>query len=319
MRRAPRKRPKGYDRVKIARLGPAGQEIPVIYAAAANGEEEAYDASSITTDIDGAFLAADGVARLRAALTAGALPVLPGAAGLRIGTPLARPNNVICIGMNYAAHAAESGAVAPEIPVVFLKPNNTVAGPYDDAPIPPGSRKYDWEVELGIVIGKEASYLDTPAEAMAAVAGYLVANDLSEREYQLPGAAGQWTKGKSLPKSTPLGPWLVPADEVDAGNLRLRSWVNGEERQDSNTADLIFDIATVVHHVSQYMLLEPGDVILTGTPEGVALSGRFPYLQDGDVVDLEIEGLGRQRQTYVGTLVPRAPARAGATPAPTSK
>lgn len=305
--------------MKIARLGPAGEEIPVVYAMAVNGEEEAYDASSITADIDGAFLAADGIARLRAALTAGALPVLPGAAGLRIGTPLARPNNVVCIGMNYAAHAAESGAAAPEIPVVFLKPNNTVAGPYDDAPIPPGSLKYDWEVELGIVIGREASYLDSPADAMNAVAGYLVANDLSEREYQLPGAAGQWTKGKSLPKSTPLGPWLVPADEVDAGNLRLRSWVNGEERQDSSTADLIFDVATVVHHVSQYMLLEPGDVILTGTPEGVALSGRFPYLQDGDVVDLEIEGLGRQRQTYVRTPVSRAPVRASAAPAPSSK
>ena len=287
--------------MKIARLGPAGHEIPVVYAAAEGGGEAAYDASSITADIDGAFLASDGVARLRSALAAGALPVLPGAAGLRIGAPVARPNNLICIGMNYAAHAAESGSAAPETPVVFLKPNNTVAGPYDDAPIPPGSRKYDWEVELGIVIGKEASYLDTPADAMAAVAGYLVANDLSEREYQLPGAAGQWTKGKSLPKSTPLGPWLVPADEVDPGNLRLRSWVNGEDRQDSNTADLIFDVATVVHHVSQYMLLEPGDVILTGTPEGVALSGRYPYLQAGDVVDLAIAGLGRQRQTYVQT------------------
>jgi 2-keto-4-pentenoate hydratase/2-oxohepta-3-ene-1,7-dioic acid hydratase in catechol pathway len=136
-----------------------------------------------------------------------------------------------------------------------------------------------------------------------------VANDLSEREYQLPGAAGQWTKGKSLPKSTPLGPWLVPADEVDAGTLRLRSWVNGEERQDSNTADLIFDVATVVHHVSQYMLLEPGDVILTGTPEGVALSGRYPYLQEGDVVDLAIAGLGRQRQTYVRTPTPETAVR----------
>ncbi|MFF2029173.1 fumarylacetoacetate hydrolase family protein [Arthrobacter sp. NPDC058192] len=298
--------------MKIARLGPAGYEIPVVYASTEEGGEVAYDASSLTSDIDGAFLAADGVARLRSALAAGALPVLPGAAGLRTGAPLARPNNLICIGMNYAAHAAESGSAPPETPVVFLKPNNTVAGPYDDAPIPPNSRKYDWEVELGIVIGREASYLDTPAEAMAAVAGYLVANDLSEREYQLPGAAGQWTKGKSLPKSTPLGPWLVPADEVDPRNLRLRSWVNGAERQDSTTADLIFDVATVVHHVSQYMLLEPGDVILTGTPEGVALSGRYPYLQDGDVVDLEIAGLGRQRQTYVRTPAPQPPARAGA-------
>jgi 2,4-diketo-3-deoxy-L-fuconate hydrolase len=293
--------------VKIARLGPAGHEIPVVYAAAEGGGEAAYDASSITADIDGAFLASDGVARLRSALAAGALPVLPAAAGLRIGAPVARPNNVVCIGMNYAAHAAESGSAAPVTPVVFLKPNNTVAGPYDDAPIPPGSRKYDWEVELGIVIGSEASYLGSPADAMAVVAGYLVANDLSEREYQLPGAAGQWTKGKSLPKSTPLGPWLVPADDVDAGNLRLRSWVNGDERQDSNTADLIFDVATVVHHVSQYMLLEPGDVILTGTPEGVALSGRFPYLQEGDVVDLAIEGLGRQRQMFVRTGPHRSP------------
>jgi 2-keto-4-pentenoate hydratase/2-oxohepta-3-ene-1,7-dioic acid hydratase in catechol pathway len=135
-------------------------------------------------------------------------------------------------------------------------------------------------------------------EAAGHIAGYVVANDLSERDYQLPGAAGQWTKGKSLPGSSPLGPWLVPADQVDAGNLRLRTWVNGEIRQDSNTADMIFDPATVVHHLSQYMVLEPGDVILTGTPEGVALSGRFPFLQPGDVVELEVEGLGRQRQEF---------------------
>lgn len=287
--------------MKIARLGQPGAEIPVVYTVDTDGTERIHDARSVTADIDGAFLAADGVSRLRSALVAGALPVLAGAEELRIGPPIARPNSVVCIGMNYAAHAAESGAEPPTIPVVFLKPNNTVTGPYDAAPIPPGSVKYDWEVELGIVIGREVSYLDTPAEARAAVAGYLVANDLSERGYQLPGAAGQWTKGKSLPKSTPLGPWLVPADEVDAGDLRLRSWVNGEPRQDSTTADLIFDVATIVHHLSQYMLLEPGDAILTGTPEGVALSGRFPYLQDGDVVELEIEGLGRQRQTYVRT------------------
>ena len=294
-------------KMKIARLGPVGREIPVVYAPAmGGGEEEAYDARGITGDIDGAFLAAGGFARLRSALTAGTLPVLPDAANLRIGSPIARPGNVVCIGMNYAAHAAESGAAAPEAPVVFLKPSNTVAGPYDDAPIPPGSRNYDWEVELGIVIGREASYLDNPVDAMAAVAGYLVGNDLSERAYQVAGAAGQWTKGKSLPKSTPLGPWLVPAEDVDPGNLRLRSWVNGEGRQDSTTADLIFDVPTVVHHVSQYMLLEPGDVILTGTPEGVALSGRYPYLREGDVVDLEIECLGRQRQVYVRNPGPRA-------------
>ena len=226
------------------------------------------------------------------------MPVLENAAELRIGSPIARPNNVICIGMNYAAHAAESGALPPEIPVVFLKPNNTVAGPFDAAPIPPLAAKYDWEVELGVVIGREVSYLSTLEEAADAVAGYVIANDLSEREYQIPGAAGQWTKGKSLPKSTPLGPWFVPKEDTDANNLQLKSWVNGQPRQDSNTADLIFDVPTIVHHLSQYMVLEAGDVVLTGTPEGVALSGRFPYIQDGDVVEIEIAGLGRQRQEF---------------------
>lgn len=284
--------------MKIARLGEQGREIPVVIATDSSGTEQSYDARSVTAEIDGAFLANDGLAALRAALDAGTLPVLENAADLRIGSPISRPNNVICIGMNYAAHAAESGAEPPTIPVVFLKPNNTVAGPFDAAPIPPLAAKYDWEVELGAVIGREVSYLSSVEEAAGAVAGYVVANDLSEREYQLPGAAGQWTKGKSLPKSTPLGPWFVPAEELDANKLQLRSWVNGEPRQDSNTADLIFDVPTVIHHLSQYMVLEPGDVILTGTPEGVALSGRFPYIQDGDVVELEIDGLGRQRQEF---------------------
>lgn len=284
--------------MKIARLGEQGREIPVVIAADSTGAETVYDARPVTPAIDGAFLAKDGLGSLRAALAAGTLPVLENAAELRIGSPVARPNNVICIGMNYAAHAAESGAEPPTIPVVFLKPNNTVAGPFDPSPIPPLSAKYDWEVELGIVVGREVSYLAEVADAASAVAGYVVANDLSEREYQIPGAAGQWTKGKSLPKSTPLGPWLVPASEVDANNLQLKSWVNGEVRQDSTTADLIFDVPTIIHHLSQYMTLEPGDVILTGTPEGVALSGRFPYLQDGDVVEVEIAGLGRQRQEF---------------------
>lgn len=284
--------------MKIARLGGQGREIPVVIAADSTGTEQSYDARPVTAEIDGAFLANDGLAALRTALENGTLPVLENAAELRIGSPIARPNNVICIGMNYAAHAAESGALPPTIPVVFLKPNNTVAGPFDASPIPPLSAKYDWEVELGIVVGREVSYLSDVAEATDAVAGYVIANDLSEREYQIPGAAGQWTKGKSLPKSTPLGPWLVPADEVDANKLQLKSWVNGEIRQDSNTSDLIFDVPTIIHHLSQYMVLEAGDVILTGTPEGVALSGRFPYIQDGDVVEVEIEGLGRQRQEF---------------------
>ncbi|WP_113716766.1 fumarylacetoacetate hydrolase family protein [Arthrobacter dokdonensis] len=284
--------------MKIARLGEPGQEVPVVIVADSTGVERTYDARPLTAEIDGDFLAGDGITKLRAAVVRGELPELAGADALRVGTPLSRPNTVVCIGMNYAAHAAESGAEPPAIPVVFLKPNSTVAAPFDASPIPPLSAKYDWEVELGIVVGRQVSYLDSVEAAASAVAGYVLANDLSEREYQLPGAAGQWTKGKSLPKSTPIGPWLVPAADVDAGNLRLRSWVNGEPRQDSNTSDLIFDVPTVIHHLSQYMVLEPGDVILTGTPEGVALSGRFPYIQDGDVVEVEIAGLGRQRQEF---------------------
>ncbi len=283
--------------IKLARLGERGQEQPAVITVDADGHEKYFSLAPLTRDIDGGFLAGGGIGRIRQALSAGDLPELS-AGGLRVGAPIARPGSVVCIGMNYVAHAAESGSAPPEIPVVFLKPSNTVSGPFDAAPIPPSSEKYDWEVELGVVIGKEASYLSDPAGALDYVAGYVVANDLSERDYQLPGAAGQWTKGKSLPASTPLGPWLVPADEVDAGRLRLRSLVNGEVRQDSSTADLIFDVATLVHHVSQYMLLEPGDVILTGTPEGVALSGRFPYIRPGDVVELDIEGLGRQRQQF---------------------
>lgn len=283
--------------IKLARLGERGKEEPAVVTIDANGDEKYFSLTPLTRDVDGVFLANEGISRTRQALSAGTLPELS-ASGLRIGAPVARPGAIVCIGMNYAAHAAESGAAPPEIPVVFLKPTNTISGPFDAAPIPPSSEKYDWEVELGVVIGREVSYLADPAEAMDYVAGYVVANDLSERDYQLPGAAGQWTKGKSLPASTPLGPWLVPADEIDPGRLRLRSLVNGEVRQDSSTADLIFDVATLVHHVSQYMLLEPGDVILTGTPEGVALSGRFPYLQPGDVVELDIEGLGRQRQEF---------------------
>ena len=226
---------------------------------------------------------------------------------------------MVAIGLNYTAHAAESGATPPEVPVVFLKPTNTIAGPFDAAPIPPSSEKYDWEVELAIVIGREASYLSSVSEAEGCIAGYAVANDLSERDYQIPGAAGQWTKGKSLPGSTPLGPWLVPAADVDAGSLRLQTLVNGEPRQDSNTSDMIFDPATIVHHLSQYMVLEPGDVIITGTPEGVALSGRFPFIQPGDVVELEIEGLGRQRQEYFRAQAGSAPVprRPSPSPAPT--
>lgn len=288
--------------MKLARIGNPGQERPVVHDGAAW-----RDLSPLTADIDGAFLAADGVARTRAALAAGTLDTVD-VAGERFGAPVARPSAVVCVGMNYAAHAAESGSAPPERPVIFLKTPNTVAGPDDVVTIPRGSRKTDWEVELAVVIGRRASYLDSPEEARDVIAGYTVANDLSERAWQIEESGGQWSKGKNAPGFTPLGPWLVTPDEADAtpgaagafgAGLRLRSWVNGEPRQDSTTSDLIFGVDVLVHTLSQYLALEPGDVLLTGTPEGVALSGRFPYLTPGDVVEVEIEGLGRQRQEYV--------------------
>jgi 2,4-didehydro-3-deoxy-L-rhamnonate hydrolase len=278
--------------MKLARLGEIGHEVPVALVG-----DRVLDIRPVTGDIDAGFLASGGAARVQAAL--GELQPLAGADGLRVGSPIARPGSVVCIGMNYAAHAAESGSQPPSQIVVFLKPGNTVVGPNDDVEIPPGSVKTDWEVELGIVIGAPASYLTSRDEARAAIAGYVVADDVSEREYQLERSGGQWSKGKSSPGFTPVGPWFVSADEVDPAGLRLRSWVNGEPRQDSTTADLIFDVEEIVLQLSQYMLLEPGDLILSGTPEGVALSGRFPYLRDGDIVETEIAGLGRQRQRFV--------------------
>ncbi|HEV7849605.1 MAG TPA: fumarylacetoacetate hydrolase family protein [Mycetocola sp.] len=279
--------------MRLARLGPIGFETPVVGV-----DGTWHDISSITADIDGDFLSSSGVERVRTALDAGSLSALPGADELRIGAPIARPSAVICIGMNYAAHAAESGSAPPEIPIMFLKTPNTVVGPNDSVEIPRGSTKTDWEVELGIVIGKRASYLDSPDEAGEHIAGFVTANDVSERTFQLEASGGQWSKGKCAPGFNPTGPWLVTPDELDHGNLQLRSFVNGEPRQDSTTADLIFSVEHVVWHLSQYLALEPGDLILTGTPEGVALSGRFPYLTDGDVVEIEIEGLGRQRQVF---------------------
>lgn len=288
--------------MRFARLGPVDGEVPVVLAG-----DIAYDLRSITADIDGAFLAGDGVDRVRAALESNALPVLDGADELRIGAPIARPSAVVCIGMNYAAHAAESGSTPPEIPIMFLKTPNTVVGPNDDVRIPRGSTKTDWEVELGVVIGERTSYLDSPEDALGRIAGFVTANDVSERDFQMAASGGQWSKGKCAPGFNPTGPWLVTPDEVDAGALRLRSWVNGEPRQDSSTADLIFDVATVIWHLSQYLQLEPGDLVLTGTPEGVALSGRFPYLAPGDVCEVEIEGLGRQRQRFVAPVPGVAP------------
>jgi 2-keto-4-pentenoate hydratase/2-oxohepta-3-ene-1,7-dioic acid hydratase in catechol pathway len=257
----------------------------------------ARDLSGLTADIDGPFLAEGGVARARAAL--GTLPAMS-LDGVRVGSPIARPQAVWCVGMNYAAHAAEGGSLPPDVPILFLKTPNCVVGPDDDVLLPRTqsgpATAVDWEVELAVVIGTRARYLESPEAAMAHVAGYATSNDVSERDFQLKISGGQWSKGKCAETFNPLGPWLVPSDEVDPANLRLRSWVNGDPRQDSSTGDMIFDVPYLVWYISQFAVLEPGDVINTGTPQGVGLSGRFPYLQDGDVVEIEVEALGRQRQ-----------------------
>lgn len=278
------------------RLGPLGAERPAVL----DNDGVLYDLSGLTADIDGAFLASGGLDAAAQALASGDLLVLDDPAdgsGLRVGAPIARPTAVICIGMNYAAHAAESGSAPPTRTVIFFKHPNTVVGPFDTVLLPPGSTKTDWEVELAVVIGTRARYLASPADAMSHVAGFTVSNDVSEREYQIELSGGQWSKGKSSETFNPVGPWLVSASEVgDGAGLGLRSFVNSEPRQDSTTSDLIFSVAQIVYDLSQYMVLEPGDLINTGTPQGVALSGRFPYLAPGDVVECEIDGLGRQRQ-----------------------
>lgn len=280
--------------MKFARLGESGREIPVVIDG-----DRTYDLRPVTSDVNGDFLADDPVGRTRAALDGGSLTEVTDASALRIGAPIARPSAVICIGQNYAAHARESGSEPPTVPIIFLKTPNTVVGPNDTVTIPRGSEKTDWEVELGIVIGRRAAYLDSVDEAAQHIAGYVVANDVSERAFQMEVSGGQWSKGKIAFGFNPTGPWLVTPDEVDVDNLNLKSFVNGEARQDSNTNDMIFDVRTIVHHLSQYVTLEPGDLILTGTPQGVAFGGKFPYLTAGDVVEIEIEGLGRQRQEFV--------------------
>ena len=278
--------------MQIMRIGAFGQERPVVLDEAGT----AHDLTPLTDDVDGAFLAADGLARARTELDGGNLPRID-IGGQRIGAPVARPMAVVCIGQNYAAHAAESGSAPPEHPIVFLKHPNTVVGPNDEVLIPRGSARTDWEVELTVVIGKQARYLDSPDDAAGYVAGYTIGNDVSEREFQKDLSGGQWSKGKCAATFSPVGPWLLPAAELpDPQALGLRSWVNGAPRQNSSTRDMIFGVYELVHHLSQFMVLEPGDLVHTGTPEGVAMSGRFPYLKPGDVLELEIDSLGRQRQ-----------------------
>ncbi|WP_267243841.1 fumarylacetoacetate hydrolase family protein [Streptomyces sp. PR69] len=283
--------------MKLLRVGPAGAERPALL------DEDGTtlrDLSGLVADIDGGLLAdPDALARVRDAAAGGVLPALD-AAGLRIGPPVARIGKVVCIGLNYHDHASETGAEPPAEPVVFFKAADTVVGPYDTVLVPRRSRKTDWEAELAVVIGRTARYLADSEDPLSYVAGYAVSHDVSEREFQLE-RGGTWDKGKNCETFNPLGPWLVTADEVpDPQALSLRLWVNGRLRQDGSTADQIFPVADVVRYVSQFMTLYPGDVVNTGTPAGVALGQPEPkpFLRAGDVVELEIEGLGRQRQEF---------------------
>ncbi|MEU6172839.1 fumarylacetoacetate hydrolase family protein [Streptantibioticus parmotrematis] len=280
--------------MKLLRVGPAGAERPALL----DGDGVVRDLSGLVPDVDGTLLAdRAALERIREAARDGGLPAVD-PAGLRVGPPLTGIGKIVGIGLNYHDHAAETGAQAPAEPIVFMKATDTVVGPEDTVLVPRGSVKTDWEVELAVVIGRTARSLGTDEEALAAVAGYAVANDVSERAFQIE-RGGQWDKGKSCETFCPLGPWLVTADEVpDPQALALRLWVNGALRQDGSTADQIFPVAHVVRYVSQFMVLRPGDVILTGTPAGVAMGQPEPkpYLRAGDVVELEVEGLGRQRQ-----------------------
>ncbi|WP_031002429.1 fumarylacetoacetate hydrolase family protein [Streptomyces sp. NRRL F-5727] len=280
--------------MKLLRVGAPGEERPAVRTE----DGRLLDLSSVASDIDGAFLASGGLDRARTALAEGSLPELD-PEGLRVGAPVARPGKVVCIGLNYRDHAAETGAPIPARPVVFMKDPGTVVGPYDEVLIPRRSVKTDWEVELAVVIGRRARYLDGPAAARAVIAGYAVSHDVSEREFQLEHSP-QWDLGKSCETFNPLGPWLVTADEAgDPQNLGLHLSVNGVKRQHGHTRDMIFPVDHIVSYLSQYMVLEPGDVINTGTPAGVALGlPDTPFLTPGDTVELSVDGLGSQRQTF---------------------
>jgi 2-keto-4-pentenoate hydratase/2-oxohepta-3-ene-1,7-dioic acid hydratase in catechol pathway len=278
--------------MRLLRIGELGAERPAVL----DGDGVARDLRGLVDDYGPAFFADGGVSLVARALNQGGLPQVDG----RIGPPVARPGKVVCIGLNYLDHAAETGQAAPGRPVVFMKDPYTVVGPYDDVLIPRGSTKTDWEVELGVVIGTRARYLDSPADSGPLIAGYAISNDVSERAFQLE-LSPQWDIGKSCETFNPLGPWLVTPDEVpDPQRLGMRLSVNGERRQDSRTDQMIFGVDYLIWYLSQHMVLEPGDLINTGTPAGVAL-GRLdqPYLRDGDHVELEIDGLGQARQRFV--------------------
>jgi 2-keto-4-pentenoate hydratase/2-oxohepta-3-ene-1,7-dioic acid hydratase in catechol pathway len=277
--------------MKLFRFGKEGVEKPGVL------HEDLYlDVSGYFNDYDEYFFENEGLSKLRSLVNSKAdvLPII--SRSERIGSPIARPSKIVCIGLNYADHAKETGAAFPLEPVMFLKATTAIIGPYDEIVIPKNSEKTDWEVELAVVIGKKASYV-TEAEAMNYVAGYCVHNDVSERAYQLE-RGGTWDKGKGCDTFAPLGPWLVTKEEIEnVNNLRLWLSVNGKKMQDGNTANLIFNIPYVVSYVSQFMTLLPGDIISTGTPAGVGM-GLEPqiFLADGDVVELGIDGLGASKQ-----------------------
>ena len=275
--------------MKLLRYGTQGIEKPGMMAA----DGTIRDLSGHIEDLTGAELSDPGLARLRD-IDVNSLPVVEGSA--RLGPCVGNVGKFVCIGLNYADHAAESGMALPEEPVIFFKATSAIMGPNDDVEIPRHSVKTDWEVELGVVIGKAAKYIPE-SEALDHVAGYCVINDLSERDFQLH-RSGQWVKGKSADTFGPIGPWMVTRDEVpDPQNLAMYLEVNGHRYQDGSTKTMHFDVATIVSHLSQFMSLQPGDVISTGTPPGVGM-GQKPetYLKPGDVIELEIEGLGKQRQ-----------------------
>ena len=279
--------------MRIGRLGPLGTEMPVVFT----DEATAVDVSHLVTDWSRESLAS-GALDTVAAADLSALPTIA-VADHRIAAPLARPGKIVCVGLNYRKHAEETGAQIPEEPVLFLKSADCLVGPFDDIEVPPGSQHTDYEVELAIVIGSTLRYAATQETAMAAVAGYSISQDVSERHWQLE-KGGTWDKGKSVPTFNPMGPWIDTNPGLDPQNLSLSCSVNGETRQDSNTNDMIFTVAEIVHYASQCMELFPGDIINTGTPAGVAM-GMNPqrYLQPGDVVETTIESLGSIRSTCV--------------------
>ena len=280
--------------MKLVRFGPEGQEKPGLV----DGDGRIRDISAVVDDIAGATLGDETIAKLRA-LDAQSLPLAP--EGARIGACVGKVGNFIAVGLNYADHAAESGMAVPSEPIIFNKAPSCVVGPDDTVLIPPGSEKTDWEVELAVVIGKRASYV-SEADALDYVAGYCVCNDVSERAYQIE-RGGQWMKGKGCPTFGPIGPWLVTRDAVDTSDLSMQLSVNGERVQDGSSSTMVFKVPFLVHYISQFMILEPGDVITTGTPPGVGMGMKPPrYLKPGDTMEVTIAGLGTQRQKVAATV-----------------